>query len=369
LYYTPEEFAQDDLFIRWVREADLETEKFWQSWLETYPFKRADVEAARQLILISSQLPGAQLTPSETAEMKRKVFSRISARERRKFPDPVFFGRYYAAAASVLLLLLAGWYWNSRNQDVVVPPDSTPFLTDKASTIFRNNESAPRWIELPDGSSVILGEGSLISLPVAYGEKTRDVYLTGEAFFEVVKNPAVPFLVHAQEIVTKVLGTSFHVRAFPDQSDTRVLVKTGKVSVYDLRKSAGQNGVAGPADLILEADQEGVYDKKAAALRFLPRADRESQLLPPIMEISFEYDETPVGRVFEELEKAYHVEIVYNKEAIGNCPVTASFGDEPFHEKLRLICIAIGARYEMINGEIRVTGKGCSLLNTQPTDL
>ncbi len=359
LYYTPEEFAQDDLFIRWVKEADLETEKFWQGWLETYPFKRADVEAARQLILVSLQLPGAPLTPSEAAEMKRKVFSGISDRERRKLSDPVFFRRYYAAAASVLLLLLAGWYWNSQKPDAGAPSESTPFLTDKASTIFRNNENAPRWIELPDGSSVILGEGSLISLPVAYGEKTRDVYLTGEAFFEVVKNPAVPFLVHAQEIVTKVLGTSFHVRAFPDQSDTRVLVKTGKVSVYDLRKSARQ-GIAGPADLVLEADQEGVYDKKAAALRFLPRADRESQLLPPIMEILFEYDETPVGRVFEDLEKAYHVGIIYDKEAISNCPVTASFGDEPFHEKLRLICIAIGAKYEIINGEIMVTGKGCS---------
>jgi len=356
LYYTPEEFAQDDLFIRWVREADLETEKFWQSWLETYPFKRADVEAARQLILVSSQLPGAPLTPLETAEMKRNVFNRISDREQSTFSGPVLFRRYYVAAASVLLLLLAGWYWNSQKSNVSSSPDNTPFLTEKASTIFRNNENAPRWIELPDGSSVILGEGSMISLPVAYGEKTRDVYLTGEAFFEVVKNPEVPFLVHAREIVTKVLGTSFHVRAFPDQSDTRVLVKTGKVSVYDLRKSGAGEG---PADIVLEANQEGVYDKKAEALRFYPRIERESQLLPPIMEITFEYDETPIDRLFEDLEKAYHVEIVYDKKVIGNCPVTASFGDEPLHEKLRLICIAIGARYEIINGEIMVTGKGC----------
>ncbi len=60
----------------------------------------------------------------------------------------------------------------------------------------------------------------------------RDVYLSGEAFFEVTKNPDRPFRVFANEIVTKVLGTSFTVRSFENDTTIQVIVRTGKVTVY-----------------------------------------------------------------------------------------------------------------------------------------
>lgn len=359
LYYTPEELAQDDRFIEWVKAPDPESDLFWQNWLETYPFKRADVAAARQLILISSQPPEHGLTPGEAARMKKNIFRRIASSEKRTFSFRTFSRRMYYAAACVVILWAAGWYLNFHRSD---RGQSAQLVSENSeTTIFENSENTPKYIDLPDGSSVVLGVGSRMSMPNDYGEKTRDIYLTGEAFFEVKKKQNMPFLVHAKEIVTKVLGTSFHVKAFPYQKHTRVLVKTGKVSIYELRKSStsADDLIARPGDLILEANQEAVYDHDLDVLQFLPHANREDEPLPSIMDISFEYDETPVGNVFADLEKAYHIEITYDQKTISNCRVTASFGDEPFYEKLRLICIAIGANYEIINDQINVTGRGC----------
>ena len=83
---------------------------------------------------------------------------------------------------------------------------------------------------LHDGSTVILEPGG----EVRYNEKflnTREVYLSGDAFFEVTKDASRPFLVYANEITTKVLGTSFRIKAKQGEKEIVVAVKTGKVSV------------------------------------------------------------------------------------------------------------------------------------------
>ncbi len=85
---------------------------------------------------------------------------------------------------------------------------------------------------LPDGSSVELAAGSRISYPNDFGSgNSRDIYLSGEAFFKIARNSGQPFRVFANEIVTKVLGTSFSVRSYEKDTTISVTVRTGKVSV------------------------------------------------------------------------------------------------------------------------------------------
>src|SRR5690606_17488113 len=77
LHFGPEDFARDAFFIRWVQAAEMDTETFWQNWLETYPFKRKEVEMARQMILMAGQLPVPDVSPAEIRTMKEAVFRRI----------------------------------------------------------------------------------------------------------------------------------------------------------------------------------------------------------------------------------------------------------------------------------------------------
>ena len=94
-----------------------------------------------------------------------------------------------------------------------------------------NNSTISQVITLSDGSSVILQPNSKLSYPKIFTGNERKVYLSGEGFFEISKNRKKPFFVYANEIVTKVVGTSFRVKAYPDQPDVEVIVRTGKVKV------------------------------------------------------------------------------------------------------------------------------------------
>jgi transmembrane sensor len=74
---------------------------------------------------------------------------------------------------------------------------------------------------------------------------------------------------------------------------------------------------------------------------------------------SFVFEEAPISEVFEALEKHYRVAIVYDEELLQDCPLTASLTGQPFFEKLSIICKAIEARYEVIDGQVVIHGKGC----------
>lgn len=86
-------------------------------------------------------------------------------------------------------------------------------------------------IYLPDGTSVWLNAQSTLKYNQDFGKKSREVLLEGEAFFEVIRNEALPFFVKANKTVVKVLGTSFNVKAYPEENFVETTVVQGKVQV------------------------------------------------------------------------------------------------------------------------------------------
>ncbi len=127
-----------------------------------------------------------------------------------------------------------------------------------------------RAIDLPDGSRVTLEKGSKLYYAADFSsddKAKREVYLTGEAFFEIKKNAARPFYVYTSTVITKVLGTSFRVEAYPSASKATVTVKTGKVSVY--RKDDFYQTTHGGTEsggVIVTPNQELVYDQQSNEL-------------------------------------------------------------------------------------------------------
>ncbi|GAB3917400.1 FecR family protein [Larkinella terrae] len=369
LTYTPEEFATDDYFIHWVLSTDLEAETFWQNWLDVYPFKRSDVETARQLVLTANQLPEPAVSETEIAALKQSVFDRIDANESPKTVVRTLFSRWYWAAAVLAGLVgLGGWYLVTQQRaNKAEYAQLVKQATEKYDLVEVENQTKPtRLIVLPDGSSVLLKKGSKLSYPTYFSRSVREIYLSGEAFFEIAKDPNRPFFVFANEIVTKVLGTSFNVKAFPDDKRIQITVKTGKVSVYETKspEAAQQAKNRRLEGLVLNPGQEVVFSKEADQMEANVVSHTVPMVSPKksgtIQEMAFEYDETPVSEIFSQLEKTYTIRIDYDHALLGNCPVTASLTDEPLYEKLKLTCRAIRAQYEIVNGEVVVTGKGCN---------
>jgi transmembrane sensor len=357
------DFVMDEDFIRWVYDRRPEDERFWQQWLERHPDKQLVVAEARR-ILESLHIPetpvSEALLEQETGRLLQTI--RITEQEppahssRRRIPKWI-----YAAAAVLLPLIAFLIYSIYQPQQQAAPAFSYASVTASRQLHEQANAGAhPLTLTLPDGSSVELSPNSRIAYAGNFDTTAaRDVYLSGEAFFQVAADPNRPFRVFANNIVTKVLGTSFRVRSFDSDTTIAVTVRTGKVSVYAQALSGGRETAAErPSEVILMPNQQLVYEK--AAQTFQKLLLEAPQLIDPdTREEQMIYEEKPLAAVFEALSKAYDIHIVYDEELLKHCTVTADLRNEPFYHKLDLICRAVGARYEIIEGQVVIQGGVC----------
>ncbi|RKR80516.1 FecR family protein [Mucilaginibacter gracilis] len=163
-------------------------------------------------------------------QWKQRIRTLISEADNEKVypvlkpPGKPFYLKYAAIWITTIIGFSAFWVFHNRNNQ---PP---PVI----AMVEKHNPYGQRsTIILPDSSIIYLGAGSSIQFPERFTGKTRDIRLTGEAFFEVVHNPKKAFIVHAAGVQTCVLGTSFKIEAFPNRP-VSVSVATGKVSVGSL---------------------------------------------------------------------------------------------------------------------------------------
>jgi transmembrane sensor len=110
--------------------------------------------------------------------------------------------------------------------------DNSGILQNDRKTII-NKDGLVREVFLPDGSLICLFPGSRVAFSACFKSKKREVYLDGEAFFEVSHDAHRPFLVYTNALTTRVLGTSFFIKAYKKQKEIVVSVQTGQVSVYE----------------------------------------------------------------------------------------------------------------------------------------
>jgi ferric-dicitrate binding protein FerR (iron transport regulator) len=207
---------------------------------------------------------------------------------------------------------------------------------------------------LPDSSKVSLEPGS--TMKFLYNSTERTVALKGEAFFEVTHNPEVPFFVHANEVTTKVLGTSFSVKAREGERQITVAVKTGKVSVYAIQESVPASST--PKEIILTPNQQIVFDKTEKEIS--KQIVKNPQVILPIEQIRLmRFEEAPVSEIFLALEKAYGVDIDFDETIFSLCELTTVIAEDGLYNRLDIICDAIGTTYQLKDDQIVISDTGC----------
>jgi transmembrane sensor len=362
-----ENFLEDESFRRWVYDSQPQDNLFWQNWLHLHPEKMEVVEQARQYLL-AVRGDRVFLPEDHIDQRVAQLVERAGKREGMpKVHQPAARSLWpviWRVAASVVLLIGLGW-WGYRAIPAQ-PVASTAYqqLVERSALPLleeANHTDQPQLITLPDGSTVRLGKNSSLSYPAEFDESERVVYLSGEAYFEVKKNPAAPFLVYANELVTKVLGTSFTVQAHEKQQDVTVVVHTGKVSVFANPKNpvSRQKNNRELTEIILLPNQQAVLlREEMRVVRSL--VEDPAVIIPPANKQVFKFKRTPVAEVYAALEKAYEVKIVFDEEVMSNCTLTASLEDETLFEKLRWICASTESSYQVVDGQIVISGQGCN---------
>ncbi len=373
--YTPTDYADfdanayidDALFRAWVWQQSDAAMLFWDEFVRKHPQKVPEINRAKAVVL-GMTLVQEPMSRVEIESRIQIILGNIrplsvsapateqaySAPVRRLWP----VRRYaFAAAASVVLLLGAGWFW-LVNGNQIAPPNglsATSLPVVLAEQV--NSTNHPLTVVLSDGSVVVLQPNSQLRYAKTFGSARREVYLTGKARFDVTRHPDRPFFVYAQNVVTKVLGTSFTVRAFAHESQVQVRVCTGQVAVYanpDTDKTINDP----KKGILLTPNQQVSYSKAGNELtRTL--VDQPALLPTDGLSVGMVYDETPVAEVLAALERAYSIPIVFNEADLSACLLTATLTKKSFYTKLDLICQAIDGRYEVVDGTVIISSAGC----------
>lgn len=226
-----------------------------------------------------------------------------------------------------------------------------------------NNSNQVQILLLSDGTKVYLNPGSTLHFDHLFKGDNREVYLEGEAFFNVKKNPSKPFLVYYNNIVTKVLGTSFRVGTNKLNGQLVVEVKTGRVQVFENAKFAKTNNKITP--VIITPNQKVMYDKDVRRFETAivghpePVALNEENSIVDNKALYFEHQK--LNNVFDLLEKHYLIDITVENAAIYNCVFTGDISNLDLFSALKIICITTNADYEINGTKILIKGKGCNL--------
>lgn len=353
---TVEELVLDDYFRKWVQGELPEEDTYWETWVAEAP-AREELVARAKFVIDAFRMEHEVLSERGVKERVRKIMAKVEKEEGRERSS--FMSYAWKAAAAIILAGGLSWYFSRENSADPIPYEAI-IESGGGKTIEKiNNADSPLTLSLSDGSSITLQPGSSLSYPESFAAGKREVVLSGEGFFDIASDPERPFLVYANEIVTKVLGTSFHVRAYEGDTDITVKVVTGKVSV--LSAKALKESRRGPVSegLILSPNQMAVY---ARSPEKLTRALVEN---PGVIKSSskkssdFNFEDTPVAEVFQALEEGYGVPIVYNAGQLEGCTITAPLENENLYEKLDMICKVIRATYEVVDAQVIITSKGC----------
>lgn len=220
------------------------------------------------------------------------------------------------------------------------------FPSDKWDEYATNNNQHLKVI-LPDSSIVWLNKNS--SLAYNFNNKSaRLIRLKGEGFFKVKRDTLKPFIVQSNHLITKVLGTSFNIKA-NNSNEEKVSVISGQVTVSSNPKYT----------IILEKGEQASYNKESDRLHKL----KIHNILNTITWQSkvFDFDNITIEEAFNYLSDAYDVSFKYSNNKIKKCIIKASFKSQSLETILNIICTSIDCKYEIIKNEneIILSGMGC----------
>ena len=277
----------------------------------------------------ASQMPAA---PTETAaalgRLKARLAQPASAAEPAAAPA-LLISRWRlrlarpAQIAAILLLLGSvlggGGFYYTR---------PAPAL---AYRVYRTPAGQPQRLRLADGSVVTLAPQSQLRYPAQFAAASREVYLEGEAFFEVSKDPRRPFRVHSGAWVTQVLGTKFNVSAVPGASQLAVSLVEGKVQVTDKQ------------DRYLLTPGQQLRAERATGRIYRQAFDRKQVLAWRSNQLVFKNEK--LADVASQLERRYGVKLVFADSATAEVRLWATFDNEPLPRVLAALRLAGGLSY------------------------
>jgi transmembrane sensor len=298
-----EKEGQPELMKKFMADNNHEVEKTWKGLRTMSDEKEINVDVAWDKVISRINTEGAV----EVREPARFLFMRSTLMR---------------VAAAALILLGIG----SATLYFV----STDSLSKKIAVATGSSQVNYR-VPLPDGSSIFLNRNSELIYRSNFGRHSRNVALSGEAFFEIAANPSKPFIINAGKASIKVVGTSFNVITNNPDSAVEVFVRTGKVMLSDN---------TGNQSLLLEPGYVGTMDSKISEKRLNNNPNYMAWQTRRL-----EYNGQTLDIVFRDLKRVYNMEIIADDPSILSKTLTSPIDNKSQETIIQLICVSFNLGY------------------------
>jgi len=351
LDYSIEELVDDRRFAAWAERGEHASE--WEDLIRDNPSFGEKAEQAREILLLLREPDPVHMDEAEKQALWEKI-ERYHAAERGKKRTMVRKVLPWAASLLLMLALGGGMYYHFQKRSseysfssltagehgdyarliladgekINIKRTKSSLFLDKDLRLVINNDSiidlSKRGVTdrrevkmnemivpygkrseiiLPDSTRVILNAGSRLAFPSRFDRKKREVFLEGEAYFEVTRNDKHPFVVNAGRVSIRVLGTHFNVSAYTTDPRIETVLLEGKVSVYE------KSVIGRPRnEVVLQPFQKASYDRQHNIIRVSDEKNAEQYI--SWTEGWLDFTKKSLPEVFKKVERFYNVRVI-----------------------------------------------------------
>jgi transmembrane sensor len=342
-YRTVEDLLKEESFINYCLRKNEQDVRYWESYLTDNPGKKELIEEAVQ----EYRLLFTALAQSDLDEQLQSLKIKLTGSENAPVVElkPAgrsvvpFYRRFSSIAVAVLAVVTAGLYLIYKVQRIPAPQ------TGKIQYVCKPGER--KSFQFPDGTQVILNAGSEIYLNDQYAQNTREVFLKGEAFFDVQHNAAVPFIVHTASMDVKALGTAFNVKSYNNEGKTETVLVRGLIEVT-LKKDNNRKLLLHPDEKVLW--RENKTGNETGVSPSVATNNQEQALIKPVkksddgnvkelawVQNSLAFEDESFEEIAYQLNRWYNVNIQFETNDIKQYHFTATFRQEKIERVLEIL--------------------------------
>jgi transmembrane sensor len=354
--YAADDFIGNDSFIHWVKFPS-DHDGFWPAFIAENPDKKQEIEEAiRFLKLFGDQQ--AALPPDKLFRLHQQINERLDVPVSASAVHQIVKSRSqrtrvysYAAVITIALLAFSSWWLFSRNSaDALVKSVTVPkaVMADNHLQEHVTPKGERSLITLEDGTQVWINADSKLEYSQDFLKgSTRDVYLQGEAYFDVTSDKSRPFIVHVQGVDIKVLGTSFNVKGYHGEHKIEATLVHGKISLSG----------ASSDNVTLAANQRFVFltEKKKLMVENNVETDTYTSWRKGVLV----FDDQPLYEILPILERTFNVTIHTDQATSLDCRFTAKINNMSLAEVLELFGTSDTIGYTIFANDVYITGSFC----------
>jgi transmembrane sensor len=325
----------DDLIGKYLSgEAVPNESRFVENWIAESEHNRKYFNQLKTIFSRAATITETQHFDTDAAwnRVKTKLHRQNGAKTVELKPEKNYFGLYLKIAASIIIVLGIGFF-TYRSFDSAT--------TDTIEVIAEKKTQADT---LPDGSGVFLNKETRLAYEFDKKKNTHTVKLKGEAYFNVHHKDEKEFIVLADDVFIRDIGTSFNVKAYPGSNTVEVVVEEGEVLFY----TESDTGV------ILKANGKGVYDKVTKKFT----VENPEPNVTAYKTKFFIFSDTDLSTVATTLNDVY-TEKIRVSDSVKACRLTVTFNNESPDEIANVIAETLGLTIKRSGEEILLEGPGC----------